>query len=145
MSRSRLAASDGFTLIELLVVILIIGILAAIALPIFLNQKDKAQDASAKTAVSTAAKAVEAFNTDHDNSYAGVTAADLMGIESSLHSARNLSVTSTPITYTVAVDSAGGGGTFSIARAGDGSLVHDCTNPGQGTCRAQPDAQGNRW
>ena len=66
MTRSRLAADDGFTLIEILVVILIIGILAAIALPAFLNQRGKAQDAQAKTAVSTAAKAINVWNTDHD-------------------------------------------------------------------------------
>jgi len=145
MSRSRLAASEGFTLIELLVVILIIGILAAIALPIFLNQRDKAQDASAKTAVSTAAKAVEAYNTEHDDSYAGVTLADLKRIEPSLVNAPGLSVTSTAKAYTVAVASVGNGGSFSIARADDGSVVRDCTNPGQATCRASLDAQGNRW
>jgi type IV pilus assembly protein PilA len=144
MRRSRLAADEGFTLVELLVVILIIGILAAIALPLFLNQSSRAKDTAAKTAATTAAKAMEAWNTQHA-SYADATTADLLEIEPSLAAARGLSVTSTATAYTVQVDSAGDGGTFSVARADDGSVLRDCTHPGAGACSDTPDAQGDRW
>jgi len=145
MVRSRSAGSeDGFTLVELLVVILIIGILAAVAMGAFLAQRGKAQDADAKASVSTAAKAMETWYTDRGG-YDGATPAELAQIEPSLGRARGLDVQSTPTTYTVSVDSAGDGGTFSVERKATGDILRDCTRPGLGTCRDQPDAQGNRW
>ena len=72
--RDRAAGEKGFTLIELLVVILIIGILAAIALPAFLNQRSKAQDTEAKSAARTAQTAMETYYTD-EQTYDGATVA----------------------------------------------------------------------
>ncbi len=82
--RQRSKGEGGFTLIELLVVILIIGILAAIAIPSFLNQKSKAQDAAAKSQVRTMQTAMETFSTDHNGTYAGGTLAELQAIEPTL-------------------------------------------------------------
>src|ERR1700740_2228699 len=61
--------SDGFTLIELLVVIIIIGILAAIAIPVFLNQRKKGYDAQAKSDMRNAATAEETYLTDNPHGY----------------------------------------------------------------------------
>ena len=81
--RSRLHGEGGFTLIELLVVILIIGILAAIAIPSFLNQRYKGQDACAKSMAKQMQTAAKTYQTDN-NTYVGITVAALSTIESSI-------------------------------------------------------------
>ena len=75
----------GFTLIELLVVMLILGILAAIAIPAFFNQRDKANDAQAKAMARTAQTAMETYATDNGGDYAEVTPAILAGIEDTIN------------------------------------------------------------
>src|SRR6266511_3379667 len=89
--RQRAADEQGFTLIELLVVILIIGILAAIAIPSFLNQRGKAQDSEAKSGARTAQTAEETYFTDNQ-AYTS-TESDLTTLETALLNAKNLAAT----------------------------------------------------
>ncbi|HEX7106315.1 MAG TPA: prepilin-type N-terminal cleavage/methylation domain-containing protein [Acidothermaceae bacterium] len=72
---------EGFTLIELLVVIIIIGILAAIAIPVFLNQRKKGYDTQAKSDARNLATLEETYMTDY-NKYVG--AADMAAVKGAL-------------------------------------------------------------
>ena len=97
---------EGFTLIELLVVIIIIGILAAIAIPVFLNQRQKASEASLKSDLRTVANEMETYFTDHQAYPASVTTT--AGVASVGGTSVKLSAANTVITPTDVAQPTGG-------------------------------------
>ena len=80
MQKSMKEKDQGFTLIELLVVIVIIGILAAIAIPLFLNQRKKGVDASMKSDVKNAATTIETWIVDNPSSAVAATTPGLLSL-----------------------------------------------------------------
>jgi type IV pilus assembly protein PilA len=164
--RERAGSESGFTLIELLVVMLILGILAAIAIPAFLNQKGKANDSSAKVQVRTMQTAMETCASDNTGSasYTGCDLSRLNSIEPTIPSPTGSNPPAQP-----AISANGTGYTVTSARVGDtqnyfqitkiasgqanaGTVTHDCgttassatppvlTNDGAGGC-----TPGGNW
>jgi type IV pilus assembly protein PilA len=133
--RVRAQSEKGFTLVELLVVMLILGLLAAIAIPAFFNQRTKAQDSEAKATAKTVQTAMETYATDNNGSYLNADITKLRAIEPTIPTSGVDLGTPAAKTYSITVTSdAGSTQTFSISRAADGTLTYPCTTGGTGGC-----------
>ena len=140
--RERSQDESGFGLVEILVVILIIGVLAAIALPAFLNQKTKAYDAAAKELVHSAATTAETISTDNGGDYTKVTAAELHKYEPAIQiapSGNNAYVSETgepsATSNSITVTAASTGDEFTFSRSANGAITRTCkSNSGGKGC-----------
>lgn len=141
--RKRMNDERGFTLIELLVVILIIGILAAIAIPSFLSQKDKAGDAAAKSYARNMQTAEETYYTD--NGTYTIDLDVLQEIEPVLRDVPGdsdpsvVAVTDIRDDYRITVASKAGV-EYYIRRDADGRTTRTCNRANTGGCNA-----GGSW
>jgi prepilin-type N-terminal cleavage/methylation domain-containing protein len=124
----RTATEGGLSLIELLVVMIVVGVLAVIAGPSFINQKSKGSDADAKSTALTAKQAIESCASE-TGTYQKCTESELLAIEPSLKDASDrLDVTTAARSYQVVVVSRRDPGvTFTLSRASNGVTTRSCS------------------
>ena len=123
---------------------LILGILAAIAIPAFFSQREKATDAQAKAAGRTAETAMESYATENGGSYEGATNTRLHEIGPTLQTEGDNAITveSEEDTFTV-TSTSGKAHEFSITRNSNGTVTFSCSPEGSGGC--PKDEEGGDW